>query len=110
MRYKFRPLAELYWGILTTVLLAILPGLLTFDPAAVVDWKAWALALLGAAIRPAVGVTIDYIRRSMSDTDSDIADLSAQIAGMSPEDVAATQRAIDARVLKMRMENSEIRV
>ena len=67
MKYKFRPLPELYWGVLIAGVLVILQTLLTLDPTEVVDWKVWALGLAGAAVRPMAGAAIDYIRRSMMD-------------------------------------------
>lgn len=66
MTYRFKPLPELYWGVVIAAGLVLLQGLVTLDPATVADWRTWAVALGGAAIRAASGAAIDYLRRSMS--------------------------------------------
>jgi hypothetical protein len=65
--YRFKPLAELGWGVGIAAGLVILQALVTLDPEAVKDWRTWAVALGGAAIRAGAGAGIDYIRRSMTD-------------------------------------------
>lgn len=65
MKYRFKPLDELYWGVIIAAGLVLLQGLVTLDPEAVTDWQTWAVALGGGAIRAASGAAIDYIRRSM---------------------------------------------
>lgn len=98
MRYKFRPLPELYFGVLTAVIIAVLPGFLTFDPLAVPDWRAWSLALIGAIIRPAVGAVIDYMRRSMVGPDVvSINEQADQIMAMSQDGRLQLQNEIERR-------------
>lgn len=65
MTYRFKPFAELYWGVAIAAGLVLLQGLVTLDPEAVTDWQVWAVALGGGAIRAAAGAALDYIRRSM---------------------------------------------
>lgn len=40
-------------GILIAGTLGVAQVLVQFDPAAIVDWKTWAVSLVGAFIRPA---------------------------------------------------------
>jgi hypothetical protein len=66
MTYRFKPLPELLWGVGIAAGLVVLQALVTLDPEAVKDWRTWAVALGGAAIRAGAGAAIDYIRRSMT--------------------------------------------
>lgn len=66
MTYRFKPLPELYWGVVIAASLVLLQALLTLDPEKVADWRTWAVALGGAAIRAGAGSALDYLRRSMA--------------------------------------------
>ncbi len=66
MTYRFKPFAELYWGVAIAMSLVLLQALLTLDPEKIVDWRVWAVALGGAAVRAGAGAALDYIRRSMT--------------------------------------------
>lgn len=66
MRYKFQPLQELYWGVLTAALLVLLPALVTLEPEKITDWRVWAVALGGSTLRAAAGAGLDYVRRAIT--------------------------------------------
>lgn len=65
MRYDFKPLPELYWGVTIAAALVLLQALVTLDPEAVTDWRIWAVALGGGMVRAAAGAALDYLRRSV---------------------------------------------
>lgn len=67
MKYTFRPLPELYWGVVTAASIVVLTALFTFNPETVTDWRAWGIALGGGAVRAAAGAALDYLRRSTVD-------------------------------------------
>lgn len=95
MTYRFKPLAELYWGALTAVALVLLPALVSLEPEKVTDWRTWAVALGGAVLRAAAGAALDWIRRSMtSDPEPSLAD---QIMGLSGPDRVALRLEIEQR-------------
>lgn len=83
MNYRFKALPELYWGVAIAVSLVVLQALLTFDPAAIADWRTWALAILGASVRAGAGAAIDWIRRSMTEQQDALAEA---IQAMTPEE------------------------
>jgi hypothetical protein len=64
MTYHFKPLPELGWGVAVAVSLVVLHALVTLDPASVMDWRVWAIAVGGAAVRAGAGAAIDYLTRS----------------------------------------------
>lgn len=82
MTYRFKPLPELGWGVAIAAGLVILQALVTLDPETVADWRTWAIALGGAAIRAAAGAAIDYLRRSSQPEPT----LVEQILALSPAD------------------------
>lgn len=48
-----------FWvGVLIAGALGVAQVLLAWDPAEVTDWKAWALALIGAFVRPAASYVV----------------------------------------------------
>jgi hypothetical protein len=67
VKYQFKPLPELYWGVVTAFSVVILTALFTLQPEAVTDWRAWGIALGGGAVRAAAGAGLDYLRRSMTE-------------------------------------------
>lgn len=69
MTYRFKPLPELYWGVVTAFSVVILTALFTFNPETVTDWRAWGIALGGSAVRAAAGAALDWLRRSAADQD-----------------------------------------
>lgn len=83
MTYHFQPRAELYWGVLIAVSLVLLQALLTLQPEEIADWRVWAVAIGGAAIRAGAGAAIDYLRRSMTPAEAPVDD------DLTPEDRAA---------------------
>lgn len=88
MKYRFKPLQELYWGVVTAFSVVILTALFTLQPEAVTDWRAWGIALGGGAVRAAAGAGLDWLRRSLS-PDPEPMSLADQIMQMSPEERAA---------------------
>lgn len=95
MRYRFKPLPELYWGVAIAAGLVLLQGLVTLDPEAIKDWRTWAIALGGGAIRAAAGAAIDYIRRSMTaEPDPTLAD---EILALPESDLAVLRAELEYR-------------
>lgn len=75
LTYRFKPLPELGWAVLTAVLLVLLPALVALDPEKITDWRTWAVALGGAVLRAAAGAALDYVRRSATvDPEPSLAD------------------------------------
>lgn len=62
MRYNFKPLPELVWGISVAVGTVIFTELLTFDFAAVTNPTVWGLAILSGSIRAAAGAALAWLR------------------------------------------------
>lgn len=85
MRYDFKPLQELYWGVLIAASLVLLQALLVLQPEQINDWQVWAVALLGGMTRAGAGAAIDYIRRSVSG-DTKISDLESELRKLTPEE------------------------
>lgn len=80
MTYRFRPAAELYWGVLIAVSLVLLQALFVLEPAEVADWQVWAVAIGGAAIRAGAGAALDYLRRSTTDERTELERLQEEVA------------------------------
>lgn len=95
MRYRFKPLPELYWGVTIAAALVLLQALFTLEPEKVTDWRGWAIALGGAMLRPAAGAAIDWIRRSM--TEEPEPTLVDQILALAPSDRIALVNEIERR-------------
>ncbi len=57
-RYDFKPLEELWWAALVAAVVASLQVVVSSDPAAVTDWRAWTIALAAAAVRAAAGAML----------------------------------------------------
>lgn len=87
MKYTFKPLPELYWGIVTAGSIVLLTALVTLNPETVTDWRGWAIALGGATVRAAAGAGLDYLRRSMTAEPEPA--LLDQIMALSPAERAA---------------------
>lgn len=95
MTYRFKPLPELYWGVLTAMSLVLLQALFTLDPTTVTDWKTWAVALGGGALRAGAGAALDYLRRSM--TTEPEPTLADQVLALSHEDRLALIAEVEQR-------------
>ncbi len=97
MRYDWKLLPELYWGVAIAASLVLLQALVTFDPEAITDWRVWGVAL-GATIRAAAGAAIDWIRRSMT-TEAASAEETAPVPQtvVTPDLVSALADALEAR-------------
>lgn len=95
MTYRFKPLPELYWGVAIAASLVLLQALVTLDPERVTDWRTWAIALGGAAVRASAGAALDYIRRSVvTEPEPTLAD---QILALSLAERAALRVEIERR-------------
>jgi hypothetical protein len=68
MTYHFKPLPELYWGVLIAMSLVVLPAVVSLDPDKITDWRTWVVALAVAALRAGAGAALDYLRRSLTDS------------------------------------------
>lgn len=95
MKYRFKPLAELYWAVVTSGSIVLLTALVTLDPESVKDWRAWAVALGGATVRAGAGAALDWVRRSLdADPEPTLAD---EILALSDTDLAALRVELDYR-------------
>ena len=56
--YDFKKAQELFWFLATAAVLAIAQILVTFEPEKVLDWKTYAIALIGAAVRAIAGALL----------------------------------------------------
>jgi hypothetical protein len=65
MTYKFRPMPELYFGVLVAAATVLLIELVGLNPEQMTDWRTWVVALLAGMVRAAAGAALDYVRRSM---------------------------------------------
>ena len=61
LRYDFQPLAELGWLVLAAVVGVVAQECLTFDGAAVTDWRAWAVLLASVSVRAAAGAVLAWL-------------------------------------------------
>ena len=96
VRYTFRPLPELYWGVVTAASIVLLTALFTLQPEAVTDWRAWGIALGGGAVRAAAGAGLDYLRRSaMAEPEPEAA--TTVVTGPSAELVTALADELERR-------------
>lgn len=95
MKYRFKPLPELYWGVVIAASLVLLQALVTLDPETITDVRTWAIALGGGAVRAAAGAALDYLRRSM--TQEPEPTLADQILAMPKEERIALVVEIERR-------------
>ena len=65
MSYEFKR-DEFIWMVVVAAGIAVLQVFVQFDPATVVDWRTWAVALGGSAIRAGAGAAIAYLTRPKS--------------------------------------------
>lgn len=79
MTYRFRPLPELYWGVVVAASLVLLQALLTLEPEQVTDWRVWAVALGGGVVRAAAGAALDYLRRSAAEAPAAVTDPAVDV-------------------------------
>lgn len=66
VRYTFRPLPELYFGVLVAAGTVLLLELVSLNPDGITDWRTWAVSLGVGMIRAGAGIALDYLRRSMT--------------------------------------------
>jgi hypothetical protein len=57
-RYDFKPAEELVWAALVASAVAVLQIIVTADIAAIIDWRAWTIALVAAAVRAATAAVL----------------------------------------------------
>lgn len=69
MEYTFKPKPEAIWFVLTAVLLLLMQTAATFDPATIVNWRVWAVALGGAVVRTGGGAFIEWYGKHKDDPD-----------------------------------------
>ena len=65
MTYKFRPWEELLWGVVVAGATVLLIELVGLHPDAITDVQSWAVALGAAMARAMAGAALDWIRRSV---------------------------------------------
>lgn len=58
MTYTFKLGPEMAWAVAVAAVVAVLQVLVEFDPSAITDWRAWAIALGASAVRAAAGAAI----------------------------------------------------
>ena len=63
MTYEFKRWHELAWVVGVAALIAVLSVLIEFDPAAIGDWRTWAIAAAGGAVRAAAGAAVAVLTR-----------------------------------------------
>ncbi len=51
MEYRFVVVREAAWAAFVAVMTVVLQAFVTFDPDAITDWRAWAIALAAAGVR-----------------------------------------------------------
>lgn len=51
MNYQLKPQEELAWGLTIAVSVYVTEVLVRFDPATIIDWRAWGIALFAGAVR-----------------------------------------------------------
>lgn len=61
--YRFKFVPELMWSVLTAGAVVLLLALVGFQPDAISDPKAYAVALGGAMVRSMAGAALDFARR-----------------------------------------------
>lgn len=65
--YDFKFLAELGWIVVIAVGVAVLTVLVEFDPAAITDWKAWGMGIVGGAVRAGAGAALALLGKRSVD-------------------------------------------
>lgn len=63
MSYQFKPWAELAWAALVAAVVYILGALLIFEPAEILDWRSWLMALASGTVRAMAGALLAIITR-----------------------------------------------
>jgi hypothetical protein len=61
--YHFRPTTEFGWFLAVTAIVFLLQAFVSFDPAKITDWHAWAVALGAGLVRAVAGGGLYYITR-----------------------------------------------
>lgn len=58
MTYIFKANQEAIWFVLVAAGTVVVQALAAFDPATIVDWRAWAVGIAAAAIRASAGAAL----------------------------------------------------
>lgn len=61
--YQVKWLPELGWAVAIAVAVVLASALVTFDPASVSDWRAWAVALAASVVRVAAATVLNELRK-----------------------------------------------
>lgn len=97
MTYRFKPLPELYWSVVTAAATVLLLELVGLNPDRVTDWRGWAVALGAAVIRAAAGAALDYIRRSIDEANDPTPALADQILALDRAERARLTETLEQR-------------
>jgi hypothetical protein len=65
MHYRFRVAEELFWFLVVFVGIALMEVLISFDPNEITDWRFYAKALAGAAVRAIAAGILAFSRRTV---------------------------------------------
>lgn len=97
MTCRFKPLPELYWGVLVAVATVLLLELVGLNPDAITDWRGWAVALGAAAVRAGAGAALDYVRRSIAQPEPMPPTLLDQIMALPADERARLGAEVERR-------------
>ena len=65
--YDYKKAQELGWFIVVAVATVLMQALMEFDPATIVDGRAWAVSLAAASVRAAAGAALAFLAKPSSD-------------------------------------------
>jgi len=57
----------LVWGAITAVSVTVLQALVTFDPEAITDWRAWAVGIGASAVRSGAQALLQVLATSKTE-------------------------------------------
>lgn len=63
--YTYKRAAELGWGVVTALLIVAGETAISFDPAAITDWRTWAIGVGGALVRAVGGAVLAWLGRGV---------------------------------------------
>lgn len=69
MTYTLHVSRELFWFVLTAVVMTVAQVLVTLKPEDIADWRVWLVSLLGAIARAAGGALLSFATSKPSDED-----------------------------------------
>ncbi len=67
MKYEFKP-EEIWWAVLTGVVIFAFQLLADFDPATITDWRVWGVAAVGGAVRAGAAAGLVAVARMLKKT------------------------------------------